>query len=278
TRCGMRRVMCTSHIDVFELHHLPNVYIGKTRIPVEIFREQIRALEEIQDDPAKHGTLFDPRTGLVSEVWDKQYYEPVRQDVLELVPKTARRILSVGAGWGATELALAERGAELTLIPMDWVIATPAESAGLRVLPPDFDQSLALLEGETFDTILFLNVVQYLENPDSVLRKFRPHLSEDGRYVLTAPNFSQIGLLRRRWKKPAEAPDLRVVGDFAKSRLQHTSRRTLTGWLRNSGLSPVDLRWRIVGASRRVAERTRGIFNDWLAQELVLAAESHNGG
>lgn len=277
TRCGLRRVLCVSPIEDFELHHLPNVYIGKTGVPVEVFHEQIRALEEIQDDPSKHRSLVEAPTGLVSQSWDKQYYEPVREDVLELVPPTARRVLSVGSGWGATEIAIAERGSEVTLIPMDWVIAAAARAKGLRVLAPDFEQSLSDLKGEEFDCLLFCNILQYVKDPDELLSRFRAIAAPGARLVVTAPNFSHIGLLRRRWRGGAAAPDLRVVGNFARSGVQNTSRRRVAGWLRRSGFTPVAVRWRLFGESRRLAQRTGGLFNDWLARELIVAAETRNG-
>jgi hypothetical protein len=288
THCGFRRLLPISRLEDFELHHLPNVYLGRTGVPAALFHEQIEALRRIQADPSKQGTLFDPSAGLTLTRWDKTFYEPLRPEVLRLLPSHCRRLLSVGCGHGATETALIEKGIDVTVIPMDGAIAAPIASRGGRVLEPDFDRALAALaalsqknggspDDGRFDAILFLNVLQFLPDPAALLSRFTPYLSASGRVIASGPNFHQAGLIRKRWSNEKGWEDLRRVGDLRACRVQRVTPSRLRRWLRDAGLVPAATEWKLIGKSQRIAERTHGLLNRWLAFEAVLAADWRNG-
>jgi len=51
------------------------------------------------------------------------------------------------------------------------------------------------LSGETFDVVLFADVLEHLYDPLAALRKAIPHLREGGRVVASIPNIAQISVI-----------------------------------------------------------------------------------
>jgi len=101
TQCGFKKVICISQIDDFLVHHLPNKYVG-TRFGVEDaeFRRQIQSLLKIADNQGCASALFPTETKLRDGAYSKDYYEPVRDDVISEIPESASSVLSVGCGSG----------------------------------------------------------------------------------------------------------------------------------------------------------------------------------
>ena len=105
TQCGMKKLICISHLDDFCVHHLPNAYVDKMGLYAEWADLEIERLKTIQGTNAIRGPLFETNTLLDDEdsVWYKKYYEPVRKDIISLIPKDVQRVLSVGCSCGSTE-------------------------------------------------------------------------------------------------------------------------------------------------------------------------------
>jgi SAM-dependent methyltransferase len=115
-----------------------------------------------------------------------------------LLPKQLR-VLDVGAGVGGPALALGELigGAEGTLI--DYHAVEPSEASDVleSMLEPTDDNFRATihreraesfgLDGEPFDLILFSNVLNELDEPASVLRRYLDGLTDDGTLAAIEP-------------------------------------------------------------------------------------------
>ncbi|MBL1264886.1 class I SAM-dependent methyltransferase [Methylomicrobium sp. RS1] len=249
-QCGFTRVICLSHLQEFELHHLPNAYLNRTGLisnnsaglHEDGYKLQIAALLEILDQKRSHEELFTTQKPLATLAWDKSYYELCRNDIVRLIPSYAKEILSVGVSWGATESYLLENDKRVVAIPLDSVIGRLAEERGIRVLPPDFGQAFELLIGSRFDAIVVSDVLQHIPNPVEILEKLGSLLRAHGVIVGSIPNlnFSRrlCGRLRAKSNRWAE-----LRGEFNNIGLNLTNSLMLKRWLKASNLYPLEVRY-----------------------------------
>ena len=243
TQCGLSRVICISHLEDFEIHHLPDAYVkgnGMINKDCAVLERdgllcQLEALAAIHAGELGGGQAFDTEKALPTQRWDKSYYEPRDDALLARVPATATRVLSIGCGSGRTEAHLVGAGKQVVAIPLDAVIGRIAERSGIRVMTPDLALALAQLQGSRFDAILLPGVVQHLADPVELLRRLSTLLAPAGVIVGSAPN---LGLLRR-WSGRLfgkNSQGYRLHGRWQTSKLHLTSARGLGLWITRAGL------------------------------------------
>lgn len=250
TQCGFTKVVCLSHIQEFELHHLPDAYLNHTGLIAKNctvldedgYKLQIKALLEILDQKRANQELFITEKPLATPEWDKSYYEPCRYDTLRFIPSEAKNILSVGCGWGATEAYLIEQGKRVTAIPIDSIISKLAEEKDINVLPADFGMAFDTLVGSRFDAILLSDVLQHLPDPVEILTKLRGLLKVHGVLVGSIPN---LGLSRRLFGRlfAKNKKKFQISCRFDSTNLNLTSAATTKEWLRVSNLHPLEVRY-----------------------------------
>lgn len=271
TQCGFRRVVCVSHIEKFELHHLPNAYVDRLGIDEEEFRIQLSALDRIVEGTLDDRQLFPTLKNIDTVAWDKSYYEPCREELLKHVPASAQTVLSVGCGAGETEAQLVAKGREVTGLPLDSVIGHLAQHRGIRVLPPNFGQASDLLGSERFDVVLLADILQHLKDPAKTLTGLRGRLQRGGVVVGSVPNFNFIRqLLTRALAKRSKWAMAR--GAFSRTGLHLTNRRLLERWLEVAGLRPV----KIFGAGT-ASHSKRGMPSSLAAPDIVFVARAAGG-
>jgi 2-polyprenyl-3-methyl-5-hydroxy-6-metoxy-1,4-benzoquinol methylase len=239
TQCGMKKLICISHLDDFSLHHLPNVYIGKIGLDAESARREIERLFAICGTDTDSGPLFDTSTRLEDASWDKRYYEPPRRDILSLVPSNVKRVLSVGCGCASTESELVKNGIDVVGIPLDCVVQVSAEASGVRVVSPSFEAAKESLRGEQFDCVLFSEVLQHISDPISLVRDFIALLGKDGWMIISVPNFNHPSVWRKRVMEGFPLPEIDDKRSFDKYKLWFTTRRMLYKWMKECGLQLV---------------------------------------
>src|SRR5688572_26386082 len=143
------------------------------------------------------GPLFRVETGLPFGTWSKELYESPDRQLIAAIPANARRLLSVGCGWGATEAALKQAGVDVTAIPIDPVFGDAVDRRGVRTVVAPLDEALARLDGGAFDCILLADVLHLVDDPVAWLRRLRPYLSDGtGCVVVSAPNTRDYLTLR----------------------------------------------------------------------------------
>ena len=71
-QCGMKKLICISHLDDFCLHHLPNIYIGKMGLDGESANREIEMLKNVSETDTVRGPLYDTSTLLEDAGWDKK--------------------------------------------------------------------------------------------------------------------------------------------------------------------------------------------------------------
>jgi 2-polyprenyl-3-methyl-5-hydroxy-6-metoxy-1,4-benzoquinol methylase len=238
TQCGLTRLICISHLKEFELHHLSNAYLGRVGVDQDAMDLQIKALWEVLAETRSSVELFKTEKSLPTSRWDKRYYEPCRQEFVGCLQVRSKTVLSVGSGWGATEIALMQAGCKVTAIPIDAVIGMHMEKNGIRVLPPELDRALGMVKGTRFDGVLMSEVLQHIEEPVQLLMKVSPLVQEGGLLVGTITNFSPA----RRLAAMAMGKSMgRVNGGYRKTTMHLAGKGRLRSWLKKGGFRPTVL-------------------------------------
>jgi SAM-dependent methyltransferase len=139
---------------------------------------------------------MDPVTGVKS--LEKTGYAGARPDLLALIPSSARTVLDVGCARGELGWMLKERSADIhiTGIEMSPALALEAKSRLDRVLVETIETSLPHPSDESFDCIIFADVLEHLVNPYAVLASVKLKLRANGVIVASIPNVRHHRVLR----------------------------------------------------------------------------------
>jgi 2-polyprenyl-3-methyl-5-hydroxy-6-metoxy-1,4-benzoquinol methylase len=266
TRCGLRKVLPVSRFEDFALHHLPNVYVGRMGICQEDMDLQLQALRDLAaSGPGSY--LFDATSPVADGRWDKDYHAPLPDPLAIDADLSGRSILSIGVGSGQAEAALIDRGAKVTGVPLDPIVARVAEKRGIRCTPSDLDQALAGCK-EPFDGILLADVLPHLADPTRLLSRLRRHLAVDGELWATARNarHERVGAALGRRPTPPKADD------FERSRVHPASGRTLSSWLRNAGYRVTSKEYWSTGRDVALLDRLPSVFDPLTADRVLVRA------
>ena len=198
TSCGMRKVICISRIDDFLIHHLSNRYVGGLGISLTEVREEITTLMMILDNKHPACTLYATESKVLHSKWSKRYDEHPRKEFLAMVPEGIRSVLSVGCGRGATEALLKERGADLTILPLDSVAGAARLRSGFRVVYGTLGEGLETLRDERYDCVMLTNLLHLLPKPGSVIEACAQLVRLGGVLVIGGPNFDFYRVLIKR--------------------------------------------------------------------------------
>lgn len=267
TQCGLSKVICVSHLKDFELHHLPDVYIGRLGLAEEELHRQISTL--LNNNVDSQGQLFTGETKCKQERWSKSFYEPAREDLIGLIPKRPQSILSIGCGWGATEAALVQRGHKVVAVPLDSVIGVCAKNKGVEITHPDFDQAFNSLSGRHFDLIIFSEILQHIPDPAKILSNYATLLADTGMVVIGVPNFSSIKFRRALTSERILSKEMNV---FNRIGLHMTTPDLVKTWLKQSNLRMVRSLYASQGRSRLLMSMMPGRLKGLVAEQYLIVA------
>lgn len=196
-----------------------------------LWRSTLGSEDRLQDSRA----LDEPRrvSGL-AHLRDENYRRTL--DVLRrLGPLEGKRLLDVGCAYGWFLAAAREAGMLPAGLEPDPGIAAAASAAGLPVWAGYFPN--AVPPGETFDVIVFNDVLEHIYDLDGVLSACRRLLRPGGLLVVSAPDsrgalfrasrllagLGARGLLHRLWQKGYPSPHLSYfdAGSLARLMRRH---------------------------------------------------------
>jgi SAM-dependent methyltransferase len=271
TQCGFKKVIGISHLQEFCLPHLPNAYLGKLGLEKSLAESEIARLMLLDRVGEIPGPLFKTETGLENTWrWDKQHYEPVREDVLAMVPPKVRTVLSVGCGSGETEERLVRRGVKVVGIPLDCIIAVTAASRGIETVASDLAEARRQLAGRQFDCIVFVDSLHRFEQPVAVLKDYAELLARTGSVVVSAPNFNYAGVIRDRLCGRLKLQTAGRGGNFARFGFHVTTYAGIRRWVRDAGLNLTGCYREIPNRFRPLGRLTAGALRRLFIEELVL--------
>jgi SAM-dependent methyltransferase len=239
TNCGLRKVICISALEDFLIHHLPNRYVGQLGMPLSSFKEQVQTLTDISKGAHPISNLCETESRLQQGKWSKSYYEKPRNEVLEMVPRDARTILSIGCGSGATEDNLKQHGAKITVFPLDSVIGAAGARLGFEVIYGTMEECFNRLGERNFDCVLITDLLHLLPNPWQVLDQCCRFAGEAGTLVISGPNFRSLRILSKRVMNTG---DYRKLSSFAQSGVQTLTAGAITRHLASAGWDVVAMR------------------------------------
>lgn len=126
------------------------------------------------------------------------YYQNVRHDLIPLVPDNAKCILEVGCAAGMTGRELKKRsGAFVAGIEMNNKAACAAKNVLDDVVQGNIEDIELPYSKNSFDCILFADVLEHLIDPLSVLQKVRPLMKNKGTIVASIPNVQFHGVVHQ---------------------------------------------------------------------------------
>ena len=272
TQCGFLKVIDLSRIEDYLAHHLPNKYVGRMGISYAEFAKHVETLTALAGNGCAKQPLFEFETKIFLGQWSKALYESVRPELMSLIPRGTRSLLSIGSGSGALEEGIQRQGIQVTALPIDEVLGAVAEERGIRIVHGGFQAALAQLRAERFDCLLFSNVLHLLPNPTEILSSFATLLSDSGHVVAGVPNLPKISVFLRGLAGGKAYREL--LGDEEPG-FHVTSPGIMRKWFRSSGLS-LD---RVVFSSfgRRVEPINRatfGLLRSILSSQLWVRART----
>jgi SAM-dependent methyltransferase len=271
TQCGLTKLIPISHLDDFTVHHLSNKYVGSMGISKAALLGQIEALLKVAADPEALAPLLGTETRLWRCMYSKDYYEPVSEQAIAMIPDHARDVLSIGCGSGCSERRLVEMGYRVVAAPLDAAIASHAAGPGIELVHGDLDAVLAKVESRRFDCVLYQNVLHLAPDPVEMLALFRNVLAPSAVVIIQVPNMLCIPVL---WRGARDRRRLHRRGGYKTTGVHFTSTGTIRGWCRRAGLT-LD---RVVPILHRHAEPIRPVMRGFvgmsMAPELVLVARA----
>jgi SAM-dependent methyltransferase len=164
------------------------------------------------------------------------YYAQARPEVAELVPPECHRVLDVGCGNGELGRLLKSRGHHVTGVELQPAAAERARRILDDAICCDVEGDGWPFAPESFDTILFADLLEHLVDPWRVLREAAPLLSPSGRVVASIPNVQNWDVLRRlvlgRW-------DYRDRGILDRGHLRFFTLRSIRRLFDHAGLDVI---------------------------------------
>jgi len=170
------------------------------------------------------------------------YYECARPELLELIPRSAGRVLDVGCGAGRLGEALkARQPASVVGIEVNPGAATCARPRLDQVFEGDVEVLDVNFTEGSFDCIVCGDVIEHLRDPARFLRRARSWLGPDGRVIASVPNVRHhsvvSSLLEGNWTyEPA--------GLLDETHLHFFTRRDMVDLFERAGFHIIE--WRIV--------------------------------
>ena len=202
TQCGFKKVICISHIEQFEVHHMPNIYYKKFGISSPDLHRMVDSLMKVKTDVRQDDSFFNSPYAPVSFHLAKDFYEPCRSDIISTLKLyDIKSVLSIGCGSCETEKKLLDNGIAVFAIPFDPVFGALAKSRGVEVLSSNINDAFDSIRNRNFDCILFMDVLQHMHCPEGIIAKFQELLSKNGIMISSAPNIKGIfflyGIIRK---------------------------------------------------------------------------------
>jgi len=161
---------------------------------------------------------------------------------------------------------------EVVAIPLDSIVKITAESKGLTVLAPDFELAAKQLEGQRFDCILILDILQQLPDPPAIVRLFRRFLRNDGTVLVSVPNWNYLGTVRQRLTSQGRQL-LQYRATPQTLGVHRTTKSCVVGWLRQSGLHQIQPYWVAAERWRNIRRWALSLADEYLCRNLLVAAK-----
>jgi len=135
------------------------------------------------------------------------YYGNVNPDLLAKIPVTAKRVLEVGCGSARLGEAFKARSPQAKYFGVELFESAADEAAkvldGVVCANIEQDTTVPLKLSPSFDTLVFGDVLEHLQDPWKVLTELRHYIEPGGSCIACVPNVAHwslvAGLLQGKW-------------------------------------------------------------------------------
>jgi 2-polyprenyl-3-methyl-5-hydroxy-6-metoxy-1,4-benzoquinol methylase len=213
------------------------------------------------------------RLASLSPVPEPGYYANTRDDIVDALPRPIGSVLDVGCGSGGVGAGLRRAGAtQLTGVEVVPEEAELARAHYDHVVAAPVEQALLQLDGP-FDTILCLDVLEHLVDPERVMTDLHGVAAPGARLQVSVPNARHVSLMT----------DLIFKGTFGytdwghrdRTHLRWFTRRDIVDAMERTGWAVQRVSHPQLTRSRRLDSLTRGRSTEFLvAQWYALGVKS----
>ena len=203
------------------------------------------------------------------------YYANTREDIVEALPRPIGSVLDIGCGSGGVGTLLRRAGAtRLTGVEVMPDQAELARAHYDEVIAAGIEDALEQLEGP-FDTILCLDVLEHLVDPERVLTELHRVAASGARLQVSLPNARHVSLMK----------DLVFKGTFGYTDWGHRDRTHLRWFTRRDIVEAMERTgWPVervshprLNRSRRLDSLTRGRSTEFLVGQWYVLGVDGDG-
>jgi 2-polyprenyl-3-methyl-5-hydroxy-6-metoxy-1,4-benzoquinol methylase len=196
------------------------------------------------------------------------YYANTRDDIVDALPRPIGSVLDVGCGSGGVGPGLRRAGAtQLTGIEVVPDQAELARDHYDAVIAAPVEEALPQLKGP-FDTILCLDVLEHLVDPEAVMRDLHELAAPGARLQVSLPNARHVSLVS----------DLVLKGTFGYTEWGHRDRthlrwftkRDIVDAMERCGWTVQRVSHPVLHRSRQLDRLTRGRSTEFLAGQWYV--------
>lgn len=117
------------------------------------------------------------------------YYQNNREDMLKYIPEGTKKTLEFGCGFGEFSALIKKNfSSETWAVEIDKEAAREAAKKLDKVINADAVEALKEIPDSYFDCIIFLDILEHLVDPYSLLYVVKTKLTDEGVIVASIPN------------------------------------------------------------------------------------------
>ncbi len=204
------------------------------------------------------------------------YYDFFRRDIIAAVPSTAKCVLSVGCAAGRTEQELVKKGIKVVGVEIDHEAASLARQRGLTVLEGDVSEVDIRRAGESYDCLIYADVLEHLREPAKVLQRHVEHLNPGGTVYVCVPNFRHYSVLWQLFVRGHVG--YQDAGILDRTHLRITTRKMVLEWFNEVHIELCSSRYIFDRRKNRlISALLLGLAREFIAVQIEVVGRKEGG-
>lgn len=128
---------------------------------------------------------------------EDKYYESEREDIIALIPNSARRVLDIGCGFGLMSKKLKKtRNIEVVGIENEEKVISIARDNVDELVIGDVENLKLPFEQSYFDCLIYGDILEHLREPWKLLKEHAYYLKKGGYCIASIPNISHYSVIK----------------------------------------------------------------------------------